>query len=53
MIDKYKYEGQPNYEEEECKECKKCERYVENNVYNTTNLFDIIEKRKERQQDNG
>lgn len=53
LIDKYKYEGQPNYEEEECKECKKCERYVENNVYNTTNLFDIIEKRKERQQDNG
>ena len=49
---KYQYQGKENIEKRTCKECKECPNYKESCTYSNISIYELLEQRKERLQNN-
>ena len=54
LVPKYCFdEGKTNPEEESCKNCEECPCYNKGGMYDDGNIYEILERRKGKRQENG
>lgn len=46
LIPQYRYEGILNIEKATCKQCKECPHYKESCTYSNINIYELLEQRK-------